>query len=442
LNLRLLREAFRELRSHRMRTILASIGVAIVVVAFTLVVQVGEIGRREITQGLEGLQGKAGTVVVTIEGDSLPGLDKAAAYAEERLERYGAEGASRATLLGARVMQADADGLPIDPNRSPCGVEQAPDGEYTAGPCELPIFGVDTDLAGLVGLRTTAGRWFEKADETSAAIPIILTQELARWTRDADHPTIDSLIGSTIAWTDSSQRFVIVGVVAHNVATESLGFFPGVGLVPAGASDRVAPPEVAGSTSTTVFSLAAPPEAAESIAQAAGDDVQRFMNLNNSPASAYGQRADQLEELAKALRILNLVLTGIAVVTMGVGSIGVLNVSLMSVKARVREFGVRRAVGARPRDLATLVLAESAMVGLIAGVIGVAVAWVIFTVFIFFVGDSLGASVDPGTGGPETGFAFRTALTGLLTAVGTGLVAGLIPAIRAAKLSVLEAIRR
>jgi putative ABC transport system permease protein len=120
----------------------------------------------------------------------------------------------------------------------------------------------------------------------------------------------------------------------------------------------------------------------------------------------------------------------------------VLNVSLMSVKARVREFGVRRAVGARPRDLATLVLAESAMVGLIAGVIGVAVAWMVFSVFIFFVGDSLGASVDPGTGGPETGFAFRTALTGLLTAVGTGLVAGLIPAVRAAKLSVLEAIRR
>ncbi len=423
-----------------MRTILASIGVAIVVVAFTLVVQVGEIGRREITQGLEGLQGKSGTVVITIEGDSLPGLDKAAAYAEDRLERYGAEGAYRATLLGTRIMQADAEGLPVDPNRSPCGVEQGPDGEYTVGPCELPIFGVDTGLAGLVGLRTTSGRWFEKADETSAAIPIILTQELARWTRDADHPTVDSLIGSTIAWTDSNQRFVVVGVVAHNVATESLGFFPGVGLVPAEATDRVAPPEVAGSTSTTVFSLA-PPEAAEKIAQAAGDDVQRFLTLNASPASAYGQRADQTEELAKALRILNLVLTGIAVVTMGVGSIGVLNVSLMSVKARVREFGVRRAVGARPRDLATLVLAESAMVGLIAGVIGVAVAWAIFTVFIFFVGDSLGAS-DPGTGGPETSFAFRTALTGLLTAVGTGLVAGLIPAVRAAKLSVLEAIRR
>jgi putative ABC transport system permease protein len=441
LNLRLLREAFRELRSHRMRTILASIGVAIVVVAFTLVVQVGEIGRREITQGLEGLQGKSGTVVVTIEGDSLPALDQAAAYAEDRLERYGAEGAYRATLLGARVMQADAEGLPVDPNRSPCGVEQGPDGEYRVSPCELPIFGVDTGLAGLVGLRTTSGRWFEKADETSAAIPIVLTQELARWIRDADHPTVDSLIGSSIAWTDSNQRFVVIGVVAHNLATESLGYFPGVGLVPAGASDRVAPPEVAGSTSTTVFSLA-PPKAAEKIAQAAGDDVQRFLTLNASPASAYGQRADQTEELAKALRILNLVLTGIAVVTMGVGSIGVLNVSLMSVKARVREFGVRRAVGARPRDLATLVLAESAMVGLIAGVIGVAVAWVVFTVFIFFVGDSLGASVDPGTGGPETGFAFRTALTGLLTAVGTGLVAGLIPAVRAAKLSVLEAIRR
>lgn len=115
------------------------------------------------------------------------------------------------------------------------------------------------------------------------------------------------------------------------------------------------------------------------------------------------------------------VLGGIGAVALIVSGLGVMAVMLASVSQRTREIGIRRAVGARRRDIVWQCLVESSAVALVGGTAG--------TVLGFAVGPAIGAALDM-----PTAFApwFWPAAIGL--AVATGIASGIVPAVRAARL--------
>jgi putative ABC transport system permease protein len=95
------------------------------------------------------------------------------------------------------------------------------------------------------------------------------------------------------------------------------------------------------------------------------EDDFRVISMD-SIAAQYGQ----------IMRVLQLIFAAIAAISLLVGSIGIMNIMLVSVTERIREIGLRKAVGAKRRDILTQFLTEAAALGLCGGAMGVALGWV------------------------------------------------------------------
>ena len=142
---------------------------------------------------------------------------------------------------------------------------------------------------------------------------------------------------------------------------------------------------------------------------------------------------DLLTTFQSITGILTIFLGGIAGISLLVGGIGIMNLMLVSVTERTREIGLRKALGARRRDILIQFLTESSLLSLIGGVIGVIFGWLIS----FGVGRIAAASGTAFT--PVVG-ADAIALATIFSAI-VGLFFGIYPANRAAGLEPVEALR-
>lgn len=131
--------------------------------------------------------------------------------------------------------------------------------------------------------------------------------------------------------------------------------------------------------------------------------------------------------------VLTIFLGGIAAISLLVGGIGIMNIMLVSVTERTREIGLRKALGARKRDILTQFLAESSLLSLIGGIVGIMFGWFI----AFIVGRIAVATGNNFT--PIVGW--DAILLATLFSAAVGLFFGIYPANRAANLQPVEALR-
>ena len=118
----------------------------------------------------------------------------------------------------------------------------------------------------------------------------------------------------------------------------------------------------------------------------------------------------------------------VAIVTLCLGGIGVMNIMLVSVLERTREIGIRKALGARERDIWTQFLAEAAVLSLTGGIIGVIVGWIVSVVVSRIAGISTLVSAD-------------IVILAVGVSVAIGLFFGFYPAWNASRLDPIEALR-
>ena len=131
--------------------------------------------------------------------------------------------------------------------------------------------------------------------------------------------------------------------------------------------------------------------------------------------------------------VLTIFLGGVAAISLLVGGIGIMNIMLVSVTERTREIGLRKALGARRRDILTQFLTESALLSLFGGLVGIGLGWLISMV----IGRVASASGTPFT--PVVGV--DAVLLATLFSTAVGLFFGIYPANRAAGLEPVEALR-
>ncbi len=131
--------------------------------------------------------------------------------------------------------------------------------------------------------------------------------------------------------------------------------------------------------------------------------------------------------------VLTIFLGGIAAISLLVGGIGIMNIMLVSVTERTREIGLRKAIGARRRDILIQFLTESSLLSLIGGIIGIGLGYTIAYV-VGLVAKANGTDLTPTVG-------MDAVLLATLFSTAVGLFFGIYPANRAANLEPVEALR-
>jgi putative ABC transport system permease protein len=131
--------------------------------------------------------------------------------------------------------------------------------------------------------------------------------------------------------------------------------------------------------------------------------------------------------------VLTIFLGGVAGISLLVGGIGIMNIMLVSVTERTREIGLRKAVGARKRDILIQFLAESSLLSLVGGVIGIMLGWGL-SVLVGAIARASDADLSPA-------ISLDAILLATLFSAAVGLFFGLYPAKRAADLEPVEALR-
>ncbi len=171
---------------------------------------------------------------------------------------------------------------------------------------------------------------------------------------------------------------------------------------------------------------------------AASDEVSQILRTRHRTAvgaddfTVFTQESI-LSTVQSVFGVLTIFLGGIAGISLLVGGIGIMNIMLVSVTERTREIGLRKALGARRRDILIQFLVESALLSLIGGIVGILFGWFIS----FIVGRVAVATGNNFT--PVVGV--DAILLATLFSAAVGLFFGIYPANRAARLEPVEALR-
>ncbi len=413
-----LRMAFRAVRSHRLRSALTTLGVIIGVAAVIVFVTLGTSLQVEIVQQVSGDRAAEITVWSGPAGQSGPPSPSAQPVFPERDVR----GLDSLEGVEAVVPQGQ---VPVTSMRSPNDTVA-----IRAATATTPAY-----LDG----RMAEGRAFRQGERE-----VVLNPTAA----SAFEPNVS--VGDRLRLTLGSGERVDVTVVgiSEPTAASLFGFQPPPQVfVPtdpfyASGSDDVSIdpvtglPTGGGGDEATAYPLVT----VRASDPAAVDDVkERVKDYLRSDAAARGNlpdgyqffvrtNQDLVEQVRSVLDTLTGFVTGIAVISLIVGTIGIANVMLVSVTERTREIGIMKAVGAQNRDILELFLVEAVILGVVGSALGAV------------VGVAGGYAATEYVGLPLV-FPPEWAAIAVVVGIAVGAIAGLYPAWRAARTDPIEALR-
>jgi len=191
-----------------------------------------------------------------------------------------------------------------------------------------------------------------------------------------------------------------------------------------------------------VFAPVAPQFEKKAMAQvlAAVATRQNFSPTDQKAFQMFGR--DEFRPVIDAITIgLEVLLTFVGALTLGIGGVGVMNIMLVSVEERIREIGLRRALGAKKSHIKLQFLAETLLIMLLGGIIGVIVSYAVAAAVgtLPLMGPLF--EDDSGRGDIHLRISMMTLAVSTLVLLFVGVISGLVPAMRASKLDPVEALR-
>ena len=398
------RTAIEALLGRRMRSMLTMLGILIGIAAVMLTVGLGEGARRQITEEINSLG--SNLLIVMPGGSSMFGGGSASGPSMLTLDD--------AAVIADPAVAPDVVGVaPIMSNRLTLS--------YGTERTTTAVSGSTVEWPTVRARTLVDGRFFSDAEQASAAQVAVLGPVTASELFD-DTPAVGQDV------TIEGQSFLVVGVL-DSVGASSLSNDDDTVIVPLTTmAQRLTAPASARMLSTIY--VTARDDASISSAH---QQITRALTVNHATTAAEpGFSIMTFQALLTAADTMTAVLTtllsGLAGISLVVGGIGVMNIMLVSVTERVREIGLRKALGATPALIRRQFLVEAGVLGLLGGAMGVALGIV-------------GAAVLTPLLDLQVTISVPATLLALSVSLGVGLGAGVYPAARAANLPPIDALR-
>ena len=402
---------FQNLLLHRLRTLLTMLGMIFGVAAVVSMLSIGAGARQKVMALIEQM----GVHNLIVEAKET--LDWQA-YRKIRKVSPGL------TFQDYRVIQEDvSDVVASSPRKRLTPTKTIPKSQQ-----DPPIvYGINPNYMKIAGLRMLQGRFFDEAEEKDGAAVCVLGAA-ARSSLFGSADPIGQYVKANEQW------FRVIGVASPQLSAQSdVAGVPTQDLnnilyIPLNAailrledsySDRR--DEIDG-----IYLNIRDNADMGSVAQV----VRAILDSSHHSAGDFSVivPAELLAEQRRTERLFNAVMVAIASISLLVGGIGIMNIMLASILERTREIGVRRAVGARQKDIIRQFVMEAMLISFVGGSFGIVFGFVMSRLIALLAGWS-------------TIVTLSSIVLAFVVSITVGLVFGIYPAVKAARLDPVEAIR-
>jgi putative ABC transport system permease protein len=279
------------------------------------------------------------------------------------------------------------------------------------------VLGVSPEYQQIRNLVVTSGRFFDQTDDSAHIKCAVVTQQFAKEQYGSD----DLAVGQTFQVLGIP--FTIIGVFKESV--NDFGFSEITDetvLVPYSVARYFTGTDRVNQIYFSMQSMNEVPEAAR--------EIVHVISLQHHPDSSYKAQtlADLLVTAARIADALTAVLVMVAAVTLAVGGVGIMNIMLANVRSRIREIGIRKALGATYREIKLQFLTEAVLISVAGGIVGSAVGLALpFSIRVF--------------SGYDFPISWLSVVIALAAATLVGVIFGTVPATRAAQMDPVESLK-